>query len=108
MLYAPPRQIKEFPESNRLVATIPAGPRKLCTNGIVKFPILYPLIFKIENARSSFDFPALINHAVPIRITPPPSPRRLIRSMDGSKLIPEKLETIAAGSVIFSTILEMT
>ena len=37
---APPKHTNAFPASNKLVVITPTGPRKLCTNGIVKLPIL--------------------------------------------------------------------
>ena len=39
--YVPPVHIIEFPVSKRLVTPTPSAPKKLCTNGRVKQPILY-------------------------------------------------------------------
>ena len=104
----PPRQTRALPESKRLVATTPNGPRKLWAKGMVKFPMLYPVRLMILNAFSSPFFPALIKNAMPVSMIPPPSPRRLMSSMDGFMSIPVKFVTMAAGSVILSTILDST
>ena len=45
-----PKHMQAFPVSKRLVVIMPTGPRKLWTNGIVKFPMLYPLIFNMAKA----------------------------------------------------------
>ena len=51
ILNAVPRQIKPFPISNKHVVITPIGPKKLCTKGSAKQPILYPGRFRISKAR---------------------------------------------------------
>jgi hypothetical protein len=105
---APPKHTNAFPTSNRLVVMTPTGPRKLCTNGIVKFPILYPGRFSTPNAFSSLLFPIFIRYPRIMYNTPAPNAIRANPNMVGSNSFPEKLEIKAAGKVIFNVIFDNT
>ena len=108
MPYVPPKQINAFPTSKILVAITPAGPRKLCTKGSVKFPMLKPGTQSTYKARCSALWPNVEMIAVRIMRAPHPNPMSVRRSIDICRRFPVKLEIMVAGNVIFKTILDNT
>ena len=97
-----------LPQSNRLTAITPTGPRKPWAKGMAKLPMLQPEALSMANAWRSLPWGRYIAEPTIIISTPKQKPIRVSSSMEVCISRPEKFVTIAAVRVILITILLST